>query len=64
MAATSDRDLNEKSAGRFPRQTEAVVATREVFLDVRREDLAYTAPWWQLRRRIKERRLLCEQTGH
>ncbi|MEU0257485.1 hypothetical protein ABZ299_34650 [Streptomyces sp. NPDC006184] len=41
-----------------------MVATREVFLDVRREDLAYTSRRWQLRRRIKGRRLLREQTGH
>ncbi|MEU6540975.1 hypothetical protein [Streptomyces sp. NPDC047000] len=63
VAATGDLNLNEKSRDRFQRQAEAVVAARDAFLDVCREDLAYTARWWQIRRRIKERRSLREQTS-
>ncbi|MGH3325835.1 MAG: hypothetical protein ACRDOV_15620, partial [Streptomyces sp.] len=63
VAATGDLDLNEKSADCFQRQVEAVVAARDAFLDVCRDDLAYTARWWQGRRRIKERRFLLEQAG-
>ncbi|GGU66985.1 hypothetical protein [Streptomyces lavendofoliae] len=61
VAATGDLDLNERNADRFQQQAEAVVAARDAFLDVCREDLAYTARWWQVRRRIKERRFLREQ---
>ncbi|MCX2928407.1 hypothetical protein [Streptomyces sp. NEAU-W12] len=61
VAATGDLDLNEKSADHFQQQAGAVVAARDAFLDVCREDLAYTARWWQVRRRIKERRFLREQ---
>ncbi|MEU6889276.1 hypothetical protein ABZ918_29495 [Streptomyces viridosporus] len=39
------------------------MAARNVFLDVCREDLAYTAPWRQVRRWIKERRFLRTQAG-
>ncbi|MEH0549162.1 hypothetical protein QA802_40770 [Streptomyces sp. B21-105] len=60
VAATGDLDLNEKSADRF-QQADAVVAAQDAFLDVCREDLAYTARWWQVRRRIKDRRFLREQ---
>ncbi|MGP3991781.1 hypothetical protein [Streptomyces sp. 3N207] len=61
VAATGDLDLNAKSADRFQQQADAVVAARDAFLDVCREDLAYTARWWQIRRRIKERRFLRKQ---
>ncbi|MEV5342867.1 hypothetical protein AB0K93_30975 [Streptomyces sp. NPDC052676] len=40
-----------------------LVAARDAFLEVWREDLVYTARRWQIRRRMKERRLLREQTG-
>ncbi|MFK4024665.1 hypothetical protein [Streptomyces sp. SM1] len=61
VAATGDLDLNERNADRFQQQAEAVVAARDAFLDVCREDLAYTARWWQVRRRIKEHRFLRKQ---
>ena len=61
VAATGNLDLNEKNVDRS-QQAEAVVAARDAFLDVCREDLAYSARWWQVRRRIKERRFLREQT--
>lgn len=63
VAATSDLELNEKRAERFQRQAEAVVAAQGAFLDTCREDLAYTARWWQLLRRRKERRFLDGQAG-
>ncbi|OUD00540.1 hypothetical protein [Streptomyces swartbergensis] len=64
VAAIGDLNLNEKRADRFQRQTDTVVAARDAFLDICREDLAYTARWWQVRRRIKERRFLREQASH
>ncbi|MGW7276542.1 hypothetical protein ACWGH5_39365 [Streptomyces sp. NPDC054864] len=63
VTATSNLDLNEKTADCFQQQAEAVVAARDSFLDVCREDLAYTASWWQVLRRRKERQFLREQTG-
>ncbi|WP_225642503.1 hypothetical protein [Streptomyces werraensis] len=53
-----DLDLN---ADRFPQQVDAVLAARDAFLDVCWEVLAYTACWWQVRRRIREGCLLREQ---
>jgi hypothetical protein len=38
-----------------------LVAARDAFLEVWWEDLVYTARWWQIRRRMKERRFLREQ---
>ncbi|MFE5143940.1 hypothetical protein ACFRDV_41045 [Streptomyces fagopyri] len=61
VAATGDLDLNEKNTDLFEQQVKAMVATRDAFLDVCREDLAYTARWWQVRRQIKERRFPREQ---
>ncbi|MEU6332001.1 hypothetical protein ABZ851_32810 [Streptomyces sp. NPDC047049] len=63
VTAISDLELNE-SAARFQQQSAAVVAAREAFLDACREDLAYTTRWWQIRRRLGERRFLRrQQTG-
>jgi len=63
VAAASDMELDEKNADRFQRQAEAVVAAQAAFLDACREDLAYTARWWQVLRRRKERRFLAGQAG-
>ncbi|MEV6118838.1 hypothetical protein AB0L59_41865 [Streptomyces sp. NPDC052109] len=63
VAATGDLDLNEKNTDRSQQQADAVVAARDAFLNVCREDLAYAARWWHIRRRIKERRFLREQAG-
>ena len=62
VKATSDLDLNEKNGARFQRKAEAVVTAQEAFLDVCREDLAYTVRWYQVLRRRKERRFLREKT--
>ncbi|MFE7118820.1 hypothetical protein ACFU99_25715 [Streptomyces sp. NPDC057654] len=51
-------DLSEKRADHFQRQSEAVVAAQDEFLDACREDLAYTTRWYQVLRRRKERRFL------
>ncbi|MET8183776.1 hypothetical protein [Streptomyces sp. NPDC005336] len=64
VEATSNLELNEKSARRSQRQAEAVVTAQRAFLDACREDLAYTARWYQVRRRRAERRFLREQTGN
>ncbi|MGO4747054.1 hypothetical protein AB4212_00140 [Streptomyces sp. 2MCAF27] len=63
VEATSDLDLNEKNAARFQRKAEAVVTAQEAFLDVCREDLAYTVRWYQVLRRRKERHFLREKAG-
>ncbi|GAA0896511.1 hypothetical protein GCM10009574_073710 [Streptomyces asiaticus] len=62
VEATSNLELGEKSARRSQRQAEALVTAQRAFLDVCREDLAYTARWYQVRRRRAERRFLREQT--
>ncbi|MEU1128137.1 hypothetical protein ABZ371_32270, partial [Streptomyces sp. NPDC005899] len=65
VAATSDMDLNEKSADRSQQQAQAVVTAQGVFLDACREDLAYTVRWWQLKRRFREWRFTrAGQAGH
>ncbi|MCZ7434757.1 hypothetical protein [Streptomyces sp. WMMC1477] len=64
VAATSELGLGEKNADRFQRQAGTVVAARDAFLGICWEDLAYTSRWWQVRRRIKERRFLRGQVAH
>lgn len=38
--------------------------TRDAFLGICREDLAYTARWGQVQRRVEEQRFLREQASH
>ncbi|WP_158819137.1 MULTISPECIES: hypothetical protein [Streptomyces] len=61
VTASGDLDMNEKKARRFQQQAETVVATQKAFLDACRQDLTYTARWYQVLRRLRERRFLREQ---
>ncbi|GAA0549344.1 MULTISPECIES: hypothetical protein [Streptomyces] len=60
----SNLELDEKSVRRSQRQAETVVTAQRAFLDACREDLAYSARWYQVRRRRAGRRFLREQTGN
>ncbi|MGI5347983.1 hypothetical protein ACQEU8_07270 [Streptomyces sp. CA-250714] len=65
LQGCKDHDPRTVTNARWPsdtqQQVEAVVALA-AFLNVRREDLAHAARRRQVRRRIRERRFLREQT--
>ncbi|MFG3427608.1 hypothetical protein [Streptomyces californicus] len=64
VTAAGSLDLNEREADRFQLRVEAVVAAQKTFLDICREELSYSARWYQLLRKRKERRFLRQLGDH
>lgn len=62
VTVTGDIDMGERKAGLAQQQADRVVEAQRAFLEACREELAYSAQWWQVFRRRKERKFLREQS--